>query len=780
MNPGAEAARGYRGPAGLREKLMAAVRPEFRAGDLVFDPRDPVFGGPPCAVSGCDRPHRVQNLCTAHWQRWRESGRVPALEEFTATADPILHGHLPLSACIIADCNYGQKARGLCPRHHRHWCSAGRPDVDGWRAAPPPAGPLRGCRIGYCDLWAQGTSAFCHGHDSRWKYQGRPDPDEFAVSCETPGHGTEHVDLRRLPAGLRLEIQYVLQCLGDEQQAKLRPNKIRPLITALGSAGMSSLLEQPEEWWTALDPGKKNGWCHFILGARRRVEALAFGAGWDTEYPRDTWRLRNLGIEHHEATVSFTGIPQPWLKDLAKRNARWQLATGRSASTAANGARALTRFAAWLSSLPDPPSGLAGVTRPLLERYLAALQAELGGRDVHTRSIAELGSFLKSVRRHGWDDTLPATAAIYPEDYPPRGARLPRGLAAHVMTQVEQPANLARQANPSYRLITLILIRCGLRISSATGLSFDCTVTDADGAPYLLYWNTKMKREALVPVDDEILALIGEQKQRALQRFPGGTPVLFPRQNRNLKGRKHLSSHTYRTALYDWLEDCDIRDEHGQPVRLTPHQWRHTLGTTLINKDVPQHVVQKILDHDSPLMTAHYARAAVGQDGPRALGTGPQGQRRRRTRPDQPRRPSRRCVLGQAAAVSRHPGAPERLLPAAPGQDLPACEQLLLDLPDVPDHGGVPAAAPCPAAGHAADHLRGRGQRACPRRGDEQAGRREPGQDHHLARGRGGRREGGSRRCVLIPSPRLRPAVTSSPGPGPSRPCGNSTGPEPP
>jgi hypothetical protein len=43
-------------------------------------------------------------------------------------------------------------------------------------------------------------------------------------------------------------------------------------------------------------------------------------------------------------------------------------------------------------------------------------------------------------------------------------------------------------------------------------------------------------------------------------------------------------------------------------VHLTPHQWRHTLGTTLINKDVPHHVVQKILDHDSPQMTAHYAR----------------------------------------------------------------------------------------------------------------------------------------------------------------------------
>jgi hypothetical protein len=33
-----------------------------------------------------------------------------------------------------------------------------------------------------------------------------------------------------------------------------------------------------------------------------------------------------------------------------------------------------------------------------------------------------------------------------------------------------------------------------------------------------------------------------------------------------------------------------------------------TLLSTSFNRDVPQHVVQKILDHDSPLMTAHYAR----------------------------------------------------------------------------------------------------------------------------------------------------------------------------
>jgi hypothetical protein len=116
-----------------------------------------------------------------------------------------------------------------------------------------------------------------------------------------------------------------------------------------------------------------------------------------------------------------------------------------------------------------------------------------------------------------------------------------------------------------------------------------------------------MKREALVPIDDELLELIRGQQQRILDRYPAGI-VLFPRTAKNPDGKIPVAGHTYRPALYRWLRRCDIRDEHGRPVHLTPHQWRHSLGTTLINRDVPQHVVQKILDHDSPLMTAHYAR----------------------------------------------------------------------------------------------------------------------------------------------------------------------------
>ena len=155
------------------------------------------------------------------------------------------------------------------------------------------------------------------------------------------------------------------------------------------------------------------------------------------------------------------------------------------------------------------------------------------------------------------------------------------------MAQVENPANLDRWGNPAYRLLTVILIRCGLRLSSAVSLPWDCTVTDADGAPYLRYYNTEMKREALVPIDDELRAMISAQHHRIRLRWPDGIRVLFPRPQSNLAGTRPIGGATYRGALYRWLEDCDIRDEPGHPVHLTPHQWRHTLGTVLINRDVP-------------------------------------------------------------------------------------------------------------------------------------------------------------------------------------------------
>ena len=622
---GAERATGYGGdqaadgtvlresawPAGLLAKLTAAIRPDFRADVLVLDPRDPVFGGPACAVADCERQARCREMCWGHSHRWMMAGK-PDPAAFAAATSPDWTGHSPLPGCQVTGCGYALAGHGICYLHWQRWTRAGRPDLASWLAAasPPAAGPDP-CRVSYCGLWAKPTSVFCHSHHKRWHRAGRADVEEFAACCEDPGSGHEQIDLRCLPGRLRMEVQYVLQCRRDEGRARIVPVRAQRFVRDLAATGAASLLDHPEDHWARLSqqPGRAPaGLLGFTRDARRRIERLAFGGGWDQEYPRDQWRPRELGVTDRGTVLDFGKISQPWLREIAKRWIRWRLTTGVSISDTDAALRVIQRFSAFLARPDVAASSLAQVDRPLLERYLADLHQELAGRRAQTRHISVLNVFFRAIRQHGWDPALPGSAAYYPEDYPPQPARLPRALAEHVMAQIEQPGNLDRWEHPGYRLATIILVRCGLRVCDALKLPVTCVVTDSGGAPYLRYLNHKMKREALIPIDDELHEEIRAQQQRVLRHWPDSTPVLLPRRNGNLDGRQPIAGNTYRTALSRWLERCDIRDENGQTVHLTPHQWRHTLGTRLINKDVPQEVVRRILDHDSHQMTAHYAR----------------------------------------------------------------------------------------------------------------------------------------------------------------------------
>jgi integrase len=590
----------------LLERLLGAVRPEFRADVLVFDAEDPVFGGGACRVGHCRRSARGHGLCQGHYLRWVGEDR-PDLDEFAMSTDARWRRQRPNAECRVTGCGYGVARDGMCQLHYQRWDRAGQPDLDTWLLDPPTitrSQPGTSCRIGHCDLWRRAALPFCHSHANTWKANGQPEVDVFVRGfAEIVTTEDEIIRLGRLGRQLRLEIQYALQCRRDQPSTKTAPAVVMALVKLLAATNAVSLLDRAEDEWRIQigRPAPQDGGPRALLVyAHRQVSDLADAGGWEAEFDRDVWQMRRLGFIGNQR-LTFTQVPQPWLRDLVKRWLRWRLGTGLGLPVASRGLRALTRFAMFCDRIGV--SALADIDRAVLERYLADLHAELAGSQRHGDHIGQLNMFLNAVRQHHWDDTLPATALVFTDDFPRRTERPPRALAEQVMAQIEDPANLARFTNPAYRLATLILIRAGLRVTDALSLPRDCVVTDADGAPYLRYDNHKMKRQALVPIDEQLHALIVEQQARV-----GDAPVLFPRPTKNPDGRAPIASPTYRLALYRWLTCCEVRDTHGRPVRMTPHQWRHTLGTRLINKDVPQEVVRRILDHDSPQMTAHYAR----------------------------------------------------------------------------------------------------------------------------------------------------------------------------
>ncbi len=377
-------------------------------------------------------------------------------------------------------------------------------------------------------------------------------------------------------------------------------------MSFLLEAGAASLRDGDEQSWREafIASGRRdsNG-RGLLVYAHQRVADLAAGTGWEAEYPREVWQLRRLGYPG-SLTLDFTRIGQPWLRELAKRWIRQRLATGVGLEAVRRGLTSVTRLAGYLQQarIAEPEE----LTRVVLEAYLADLATSIPNAQRRQVHIGQLRGFLDAVRQRGWAPLDP-TAALFTDDNPPRPQRGPRAVAEQVMAQLEAPTAIAAWTDPAGALITLILIRCGLRVGDATTLSYDCLVTDPKDAPYLRYVNHKMNREALVPVDEQLHALILVQQARVTDG-PTPPPVLFPTPTKNPDRAIPLSASTYRAALYRWLQSLDVRDEHGHRVHLTPHQWRHTLGTRLINRDVPQEVVRRILDHDSSQMTAHYAR----------------------------------------------------------------------------------------------------------------------------------------------------------------------------
>ena len=315
-------------------------------------------------------------------------------------------------------------------------------------------------------------------------------------------------------------MQYTLQQRRDRRVGKLAPTVVTRVVRLLAASSVTSLLDHDEGTWLTIADGTVNDSLGraLLLYARRAVADLAETGGWEAEYPRDIWRMHRLGFDGRR-TLQFDRITQPWLRELAKRWVRLRLSSGLGLE--AGGARAvvaISRFSRFLAAVGV--EHIEQLDRQLLERYLADLGHE---RHPQRRSahIGLLNGFFVAIRQHRWHPGLPATALFFPADHPRRPDKLPRALAEQVMTQLEQPANLDRFDNPSYRLITVILMHCGLRVTDALRLRSDCVTTDTDGAPYLRYFNHKMHRDALVPIDTELADAIGHQRHRNTRSLAG-------------------------------------------------------------------------------------------------------------------------------------------------------------------------------------------------------------------------------------------------------------------
>lgn len=334
------------------------------------------------------------------------------------------------------------------------------------------------------------------------------------------------------------------------------------------------------------------------------------GSEVETEYASDHWDAFRLGVpaRRGRSVVRFDTITQSWLREPVKQWSRFRLATGCAIGTITSGALAISRFSAFLTEAHPEVADETGITRPVLEHYLSWLVARDYSSSTRALSLSMMRVFFDACHRHGWLPGLSANAVIHVEELPFHHEQLARFVPEFVMAQIESEANLARLPSPTARNLVTVMIETGLRIGDTCHLEFNPMIDDSVGWPCLRFDNTKVSAEQLIPLSAKAAAAIRAQQDHDRRCWPAGTPWLFPGIGDNADGSKPYYVATLTTQLRRWQDVIDVRDEAGEPVRVTAHQFRHTLGTRLINSGVPQHVVQKLLGHASPNMTAHYAR----------------------------------------------------------------------------------------------------------------------------------------------------------------------------
>jgi integrase len=229
--------------------------------------------------------------------------------------------------------------------------------------------------------------------------------------------------------------------------------------------------------------------------------------------------------------------------------------------------------------------------------------------DTRLTSLSNLRKFFEIGNFNTWFSV--PSYLIHPEDF--SGTKphpLPRYIPDEVIQQVNQ--NLDKLYEPVMRMV-IVQQEFGLRVSELLTLKCYCTEQDSKGQWSLKFFRGKTKREDHLPIVNlEIVRVIQEQQAYIQDQFEDRYEYLFcgnqiGSYNQFRPQPKVMSDSCFANYLNRFAKVADIRDSSGKLWHFQTHQFRHTVGTRMINNGVPQHIVQRYLGHASADMTAVYA-----------------------------------------------------------------------------------------------------------------------------------------------------------------------------
>lgn len=237
-----------------------------------------------------------------------------------------------------------------------------------------------------------------------------------------------------------------------------------------------------------------------------------------------------------------------------------------------------------------PPVSPETVSPELISEFLQNMAKE----NLSARSQAQLLSCIRSFYKFIIvEDNLEKNPAQY-IDFPRIGSHLPNVLSVEEIVAIINAAGKHPRDGQRNRAIIETLYSSGVRVSELISMK----IRDLNLQENYIKVHGKGNKERLV--------LLGKNAHEALQTYINGDRKLIPKieEYKNLiflcRSGKPLS----RVRVYNIIQE--LIKQLGMKKSVSPHTFRHSFATHLVNGGADLRVVQDMLGHESIITTEIY------------------------------------------------------------------------------------------------------------------------------------------------------------------------------
>ncbi len=249
-------------------------------------------------------------------------------------------------------------------------------------------------------------------------------------------------------------------------------------------------------------------------------------------------------------------------------------------------------FIVWLKD-----RNIKDVTYNTIREYLLYIQQFNYSKTTTARKIASLRTFYRFLYRERVIETNPALGIHSPK----RGKSLPEFLTEEEIDKILNKINIDSPAGYRNRTILELLYATGMRISELSSLNFENLNLEENEIKVF----GKGAKERIV--------LVSERAKKFLETYIKTVRYLiFNSNNQNQDDPVFINKTGYRLQPQSVrLAIKDVVDKIELPKHVTPHVFRHSFATKLLENGADLRIVQELLGHSSISNTQIYTHVST-------------------------------------------------------------------------------------------------------------------------------------------------------------------------